>query len=70
MVLDSCLDNETDGLTAPCPRNSVMSKLTTGHKPDTEVLKSLGGCVIIGTLAKHGNRLAGFKKPSLPDSEI
>lgn len=68
VVLDGCWDNETDGLTAPCPRNSVMSKLTPGHKPDREVLESLEGCVIIGTLAKHDNRLAGFKKPSLLDS--
>lgn len=61
VVLLGCLDNQTDGLTAPCLRNSLMFKLTTGHKPTIGTLKSLEGCVTIGTLAKHNDNRR-FKK--------
>ena len=53
VVLGSCLDNQTDGLTAPCLRKSVMFKLRIGHRPNTGTLKSLEECATIGTLAKH-----------------
>lgn len=64
VVLLGCLDNQTDGLTAPCLRNCLMFKLTIGHKPTTGTLKRLEGCVTIGTLAKHNDnrRLRGVMR--------
>lgn len=53
MVLDGCLDNQTDGLTALRLRYSVMFKLTTGHKPNTETLETLEGSVAAGTWTTH-----------------